>query len=335
MIVLFMGSILIMFFIRTLGQILSIIFPFLLGFIVAYTVNPFIVVLEKRMPRYLAIILLLIFLVFVVCFLVFTLAPILYKQIIGFTIQLLKVLGGLSEKIQFSSSNLEVGLIQFFHQVLQRVGTFTTDTTVLVFGEVFSLLGKVALGFISFLYFLVYMGEIRKKFQKIFSRRYPRIYEYLLCLDKKMNQYVKGVFLLMFLQFVEYSLLFYIIGHPHFLVLGIFIGLFTIIPYVGGIVSSLIACLTAFMISKNLFYATLFVCLFFSVVDEYLISPKIYGKSNDIHPLLTIFLFSLGGSLGGVLGIILAIPIYVFIKTTVFFFLDDAKSGIQYMKNSL
>ena len=166
MIVLFVGSILIMFFIRTLGQILSIIFPFLLGFIVAYAVNPFIVVLEKRMPRYLAIILLLIFLVFVVCFLVFTLAPILYKQIIGFTIQLLKVLGGLSEKIQFSSSNLEVGLIQFFHQVLQRVGTFTTDTTVLVFGEVFSFLGKVALGFISFLYFLVYMGEIRKSFKK-------------------------------------------------------------------------------------------------------------------------------------------------------------------------
>ena len=139
----------------------------------------------------------------------------------------------------------------------------------------------------------------------------------------------------MFVQFIEYSLLFLIIGHPHWLVLGIVIGLFTAVPYVGGFVANGIAILTAFMISDSLFFATLFVCLFFPLVDEYFISPRIYGKSNDIHPVLTIFLLSIGGSIFGVLGIVLAIPVYLFIRTTISFFWFDVKNGARNIKDVL
>ena len=89
------------------------------------------------------------------------------------------------------------------------------------------------------------------------------------------------------------------------------------------------------LISKSLFYSTLFVCLFFPLVDEYFISPKIYGKSNDIHPVITIFLLSIGGSVGGVLGIILAIPVYLFIRTTIYFFKEDTKRVVGSFRDVL
>ena len=89
------------------------------------------------------------------------------------------------------------------------------------------------------------------------------------------------------------------------------------------------------MISDSLFFATLFVCLFFPLVDEYFISPRIYGKSNDIHPVLTIFLLSIGGSIFGVLGIVLAIPVYLFIRTTILFFWFDVKNGARNIKDVL
>ena len=72
----------------------------------------------------------------------------------------------------------------------------------------------------------------------------------------------------MFIQFIEYSLLFLIIGHPYWLVLGILIGIFTVLPYIGGLLSNLIAITSAFMISKELFYLTLFVSFFFPIVQD-------------------------------------------------------------------
>ena len=97
----------------------------------------------------------------------------------------------------------------------------------------------------------------------------------------------------------------------------------------------MIAILTAFMISDSLFFSTLFVCLLFPLLDEYFISPRIYGISNDIHPVLTIFLLSVGGSVFSVLGVVLAIPVYLFIRTTISFFWFDVKNGAQNVKDVL
>ena len=229
--------------------------------------------------------------------------------------------------IVIHASNLPKGkgFAPFFHQILENVGSFTTDKTFHLVGGVIQGASQLLVGCISFVYFLFYMKSIRQSFRTLLYQRHVKLYSYFSLLDCKMIRYVKGIGLLMFIQFVEYSFLFFLIGHPHWLVLGIFIGLFTAVPYVGGFVANTIAIVTAFMISKSLFYATLFVCFFFPVVDEYFISPKIYGKSNDIHPVITIFLLSIGGSVGGVLGIILSIPIYLFFRTTILFFQEDMK----------
>lgn len=86
--------------------------------------------------------------------------------------------------------------------------------------------------------------------------------------------YVKSLGLFMFIQFIEYSLLFLIIGHPYWLVLGILIGIFTVLPYIGGLLSNLIAITSAFMISKELFYLTLFVSFSFLLLMNILFLQK-------------------------------------------------------------
>ena len=316
-------------------HILSVLLPFLLGFIVAYAVNPFVVFLEKYVPRIFAVFIVIIFIIFLLLFLAVTIFPILYHQLANFTIQLLQIVSSLSRKFSISSGEIEVLLTQFFHQILENVGSFTTDKTFHLVGGVIQGASQLLVGCISFVYFLFYMKSIRQSFRTLLYQRHVKLYSYFSLLDCKMIRYVKGIGLLMFIQFVEYSFLFFLIGHPHWLVLGIFIGLFTAVPYVGGFVANTIAIVTAFMISKSLFYATLFVCFFFPVVDEYFISPKIYGKSNDIHPVITIFLLSIGGSVGGVLGIILSIPIYLFFRTTILFFQDDMKKGVGTVKDVL
>ena len=313
---------------------LSILFPFLLGFIVSYAVNPFVLFLEKKVSRKLAILLVIILLISLILFLFISILPMLYHQIAGFSIQLIQIFSNLDKKFSFSLELQDI-FTKISSFVIQSVGKVTFATTVDVFFSIIHFFSQFFLVMISFIYFLFYMEDIRKKLKYVLQSRYFRLYSFLKQLDNNMICYVKSLGLFMFIQFIEYALLFLIIGHPYWLVLGIFIGLFTVLPYIGGLLSNLIAITSAFMISKELFYLTLFVSFFFPMIDEYLISPKVYGKKNDIHPVITVFLLSLGGTIGGILGIVLAIPIYLFIRTTVLFFKDDMKIGVKNIKDIL
>ena len=331
---LFIGISNIEYIVKFFLNFLSILFPFLLGFIVSYAVNPFVLFLEKKVSRKLAILLVIILLISLILFLFISILPMLYHQIAGFSIQLIQIFSNLDKKFSFSLELQDI-FTKISSFVIQSVGKVTFATTVDVFFSIIHFFSQFFLVMISFIYFLFYMEDIRKKLKYVLQSRYFRLYSFLKRLDNNMICYVKSLGLFMFIQFIEYALLFLIIGHPYWLVLGIFIGLFTVLPYIGGLLSNLIAITSAFMISKELFYLTLFVSFFFPMIDEYLISPKVYGKKNDIHPVITVFLLSLGGTIGGILGIVLAIPIYLFIRTTVLFFKDDMKIGVKNIKDIL
>jgi predicted PurR-regulated permease PerM len=50
------------------------------------------------------------------------------------------------------------------------------------------------------------------------------------------------------------------------------------------------------------------------VCQDYIISPRIYGRGLKLHPLAAIAAVLMGGELGGVLGVYLAIPIMAAIR---------------------
>ena len=125
------------------------------------------------------------------------------------------------------------------------------------------------------------------------------------CMDMEITKYLKGLELFMIVQFLEYSFIFFIIGHPNWLILGILASITTVIPYFGGLITNIIALILASVVSTPLLIATTIVCLVFPQLDGYIISPKIYGKTNNVNPLITIVVVSVGGTLLGIGGIIL------------------------------
>lgn len=139
----------------------------------------------------------------------------------------------------------------------------------------------------------------------------------------------------MIIQLFEYSILFLIIGHPNWLILGILACITTIIPYFGGLATNVLAIITASLISTKLFVATIIICLIFPQLDGYLISPKVYGKTNKVNPLITIMAVSIGGTLMGIIGIIAALPCYLLLRTTYQFFKKDLKKGVGLVKNKI
>ena len=139
----------------------------------------------------------------------------------------------------------------------------------------------------------------------------------------------------MIIQLFEYSILFLIIGHPNWLILGILACITTVIPYFGGLITNIIAIILATVISPRLLVLTIIICLIFPQLDGYLISPKVYGKTNNVNPLITIMVVSVGGTIAGVVGIIAALPCYLLVRTTYNFFKKDLKRGMIIVKETI
>ena len=64
------------------------------------------------------------------------------------------------------------------------------------------------------------------------------------------------------------------------------------------------------------------------------IRATVYGKSNELHPLITIFAVFAGGILWGIAGIIMALPLSIILITTYKFFGQDITSKVGAMKGT-
>ena len=139
----------------------------------------------------------------------------------------------------------------------------------------------------------------------------------------EMEKYLSGFMKIVLISFLEYTIIYSIIGHPNALLLGGLASFGNLIPYFGGIITNIIAAITAFVISPALFIKTCIVFMIFSSIDGYVINPLVYGKTNKVHPLIVISSVFIGGILFGIIGIIIALPLSILIIATIKFFKND------------
>ena len=171
---------------------------------------------------------------------------------------------------------------------------------------------------------------------KLFTRKRSRKFLKLAKeIDTGMSNYFKGLFTNVLIQFVEYTLLYKLIGHPNFLLLGVIAAFSPLIPYFGGIIMNVIAIITASVVSPQLLIFSCIICVVFPQLDGYLIIPKIYGKTNKVPALLTIFAVFAGGVLGGMVGIIIALPTTIILLTIYRNYDEEISEKIEEIKEKI
>ncbi|MDY3030339.1 MAG: AI-2E family transporter [Clostridia bacterium] len=110
-------------------------------------------------------------------------------------------------------------------------------------------------------------------------------------------------------------------------VLGIFIGAMDMIPYFGSIISSVIVSVITIM-TGGLFKAlyTAVVLLVLQQLDGNLLAPKIMGNSLEIRPLWIIFAVSVGGTLFGFMGMLLSVPVLAIVRSFTVGFINEREA---------
>ena len=164
------------------------------------------------------------------------------------------------------------------------------------------------------------MENIREGIILRLKRYKNRSFKYVKTLDCEITNYFSGLLKNIIIQFFEYTIVFFLIGHPNWLILGVLAAVTTIIPYYGG------------LLTNKLFILTVIVCLICPNIDGYIIGPKVYGQTNKLHPLVNILAVFAGGVLGGVWGIAVSLPIAIIIIATIKFFRSDISTTIDNIK---
>ena len=316
-----------------IGKIGKIILPFFLAFIVAYALYPFLKYLtDRKIPKSLAVGIVLFVVLGTFAVLIGIVAPLLFDQIISLLNTLITFIKEFSINSEIEFGTLQETLTSTFNDIIVNIGKYATDGVTKVINVSMDYIAISVIAFSAAVYLLVDMESIRKKIKKFLRKRSKRAYQYVKLLDNEMKNYLVGMLKVMLITVVEYSIAYMIIGHPNAILLGVLAMVGGLIPYFGGMITNVVAAVTAFVISPALFVRTVITFVILSAVDGYVINPLVYGKTNNVHPLIVIMSVFVGGKLFGIFGIMISFPLAVIIISTIKYFKEDISDKIEDMK---
>ncbi len=280
-----------------IGKLISVSMPFLCGFILAYLFNPIFIKLNKKIPKYLSIILVILFIVLFILSILFILFPFILKEGVDLILVITNYLLSLSTKYNI---NIDI----FISKINDLI-----NYTHIIEGISISIgfIAKTFLTIICFIYMTYYMDKINVFLYKLS----PKLVDYLKYINNDLNKYIGSLIKLSIITFIEYSLVFFIIGHNNPLFIGFIAGIFNMVPYIGGMLTVFITIL----ITPSMIVKICVTYMILGLIDAYLITPYIYGKYNKINPLLGLFALAVGG-IFKFKGIILSFPILIIIIST-------------------
>lgn len=314
-------------------NVFNVIAPFILAFGLAYVIYPLVKkLIDAGAPKWLAILTVCI-LGFGSLFIIIILTvPLIYEQTLTFLSNISTFLSDLSLKYEINFGGLQSALTDFSSNLISTLGNSLSNGAIGVLNSSISVVSTGIVVVCAAVYFLIDMEKIRIFIKDLLFKKSKKTMEYVEKLDTELTKYIGGMGLTILIQIVEYTLAFLIIGHPNYLILGILSGVSAIIPWFGGFLVAVVSLLVSSVISTKMFLLTVVICIICPILDGNVIGPKVYGKTNNLHPLLVIFAVSAGGVIGGFWGIVISLPIAIIIKATYIFYRGDIDKKIKFIK---
>jgi predicted PurR-regulated permease PerM len=314
-------------------KIWSLSLPFVIAFVLAYALYPAVVYLrKKKVPKGGAIFIVIAGLLSLIGVIFFFSMPLLYRESISLFKNIMEFLNNISTNYDINLGGLESTLGNAFNEIINSLSTYVSTGAITFINESINIVGMSFIVLASAIYLLSDMEEIRATIRNYLKKKNEKEFNYVKTLDNELKAYLVAFTKIMFISLIEYIIVYSIVGHPNFLLLGLLAAVGNLIPFFGGIITNIVAAVTAAAISPVLFLKTCIAFAICSNIDGYVINPWVYGKSNSLKPILTIFAVFVGGSVGGFFGIVASLPITIIIMVTIKFYYDDITNKLGEMK---
>jgi predicted PurR-regulated permease PerM len=97
-------------------------------------------------------------------------------------------------------------------------------------------------------------------------------------------------------------------GIPYPALLGLLVALLDLIPVIGSTIGGAIVTLVALTVSLPVAIATLAFYVGYRLAEDYLLVPRIMGRTVQVPAVVSVVAVLVGGALMGIIGALVAIP---------------------------
>ena len=320
-----------------LTKIWIVIRPFFFGFVVAYVLQPLIRKLEElHISRKISIPVIYLVLIIGIFWLLFTVIPLVVSRLSSF---ISSMITGVNSLYSTYSNLSESGVPNWVQQMLNQAVSALRETQSIIpniSGNISSLLSQTAstltiviLSMIVSIYMCSEWDNIRSEILNFSKRGGRLLVKSIHVVDEQIGSYIRSLLILMLVKFVEYAIMYYLVGHKDWLLVSLLTALGLIVPYIGPMIGNAVGILTALTLpTKNV--VILIICIIvLSQVDAYVIEPLIHSRNVRITPLWALFSIYAGGVLAGGIGVMAAIPVYLAVRAVVSLVRDGGpESGV-------
>ncbi|MES3021260.1 MAG: AI-2E family transporter [Pseudomonadota bacterium] len=155
------------------------------------------------------------------------------------------------------------------------------------------------------------------RFKRFLARAVPNAFFektlYLLHeVDQTARRYFEGLIKLTVIDTVVLALGLWAIGVSSPLLLGFIAALLAWVPFVGSVVGCIMVVVVASTDAPTapmIAYSAIGVFIAVRLLDDFVFMPLTLGRSLQIHPLMTVLMIFVGGTLAGVAGLMLVLPL--------------------------
>ena len=199
-------------------------------------------------------------------------------------------------------------------------------------GNIFSFAGALFILLFSVIFLTFFALKDKEIFFKMIRNAIPlsfrENYDRILAQTRvQVVRYFTGVLIDNIILGTAIGVACYFAEIPNALLIGILAGIFNIIPYVGPFIamgiSLLISIVSLFPTAPTtamlslLFWKMAIIFAVFKAIDTFLLTPVIFGKVVQVHPIEIFIVILLAGYIGGILGMIFAVPAYSMLRIVV------------------
>lgn len=223
--------------------------------------------------------------------------------------------------LSFIKESLNVDAVSSFLS-LENIQKILKDVVPRLWGMVsgtFSVLLSITIVFMVFLYFIFILLDyerIADGWIKLIPERHrPFVSDLFNDVQQNMNRYFRGQSLIALFVGILLAIGFHLINYPLAVLLGMFIGMLNLIPYmqtIGLVPMVLLALLRSAETGENfwmVFGLGLLVLGIVQAIQDLFLVPKIMGKAMGLNPAIILLSLSIWGSLFGFVGLIIALPL--------------------------
>ncbi|MCH5319549.1 MAG: AI-2E family transporter [Paramuribaculum sp.] len=309
----------------------GVLLPFCVACLIAYIFEPFVQFNRKLLKlkgRIAAIFVTLFEAIFFISLILYFTVPLLMDEIHKFAV-ILKKYATEEINIQF--------LPGYIHDFLRRQVDFTELSDILTKQEWMELIENalsaswsiitgsisVLMGVFSWFIVILYVvfimidyERLAKGFRHLVPPKYrPLVFKIGDDIKESMNHYFRGQALVAFIVGILFCIGFSIVGLPMAIILGLFIGLLNMVPYLQliSIIPTAILCIIYSVGGGGDFWAIFWECMVVycvvQVIQDLFLTPKIMGKAMGLNPAIILLSLSIWGSLMGLIGLIIALPL--------------------------